>query len=332
MVEKKQFDMTMGGDQESDSASSLTITITNVKIELPDQGTIMDDADASQPPEGAEDATDMSTPGSVTDEEEIPSANDGASATVPVTAGDPDTQTTQPKLAYVQVNPNHMNFLLNLPCALTDQLSILDDAYAAIMDTFFLHIWVRHAESLGDLNTSQAAVNKSCSNLDRRCFPADWISLILSRGVILQSSACVCKCCDERLTAPRRSTLTRGTSMLRRWAKPRRPGRKQYERGLAKPSNGNPNGNHAPWLAQVTAWACDFQLQIMWVVADYLDIPMKLWCAAILQQLDMFLSTTPTLPWTCPLSYPVPAECLEAKVPPTPTHMSKGSSKSSDGS
>ena len=61
---------------------------------------------------------------------------------------------------------------------------------------------------------------------------------------------------------------------------------------------------------------------------------MELWCAAILQQLDMFLSTARTLPWTCPLSYPVLAQCihLEAKVPPTLTSMSKGGSKPSDGS
>ena len=48
----------------------------------------------------------------------------------------------------------------------------------------------------------------------------------------------------------------------------------------------------------------------------------------------MFLSTTCTLPWTCPLSYPVPAQhiCPEAKFPPMPTLTAKGSCKSSDGS
>ena len=184
MVGKKEFDMMIDGDQESDSASSLTIAITNIKIEPPNQDAIMEDADTFQPPEGAEDATDMTTPGPVTNEDETPSANDGASATVPATAGDPDAQTTQLKPANMQVNPNHVNFLLNLPCALTDKSSILDDVYAAIMDTFFLHIWVRHAESLGDLNTCRVAVNKA----------------------------------------------------IQRQAKPRRPGRKQYELGLAKPS------------------------------------------------------------------------------------------------
>ena len=162
MVGKKQFDMTMGGDQESDSASSLTVAITNIKIEPPNQGTIMEDMGyASQLPEGSEDAMDMTTLGPITDEEETPFANDSAPAMVPTTAGDPNTQTTQPKPADVQVNPDHVNYLLNPPCAPTDKSLILDDVYAAIMDTFFLHIWVRHAESLGDLNTCRAAVNKA---------------------------------------------------------------------------------------------------------------------------------------------------------------------------
>ena len=71
----------------------------------------------------------------------------------------------------------------------------------------------------------------------------------------------------------------------------------------------------------------------MSAVADYLDIPMELWCVAILQHLDMFLSTAHTLPWTCPLSYPILAQCIcpEVKVPPTPT-SSKGSPKPSDSS
>ena len=94
-----------------------------------------------------------------------------------------------------------------------------------------------------------------------------------------------------------------------------------------------PNGDHAPWLAQITAWACDFQSQIMSAVADYLDFPTELWCMAILQQLDMFLSTACTLPWTCPLSYPIPAQPIhpKAKVPPIPT-SSKGGPKPPNGS
>ena len=62
----------------------------------------------------------------------------------------------------------------------------------------------------------------------------------------------------------------------------------------------------------------------MLAVADYSDIP----SVAVLQQLDMFLSTAHTLPWTCPLSYLIPAQHVrpEAKVLPMPT-SSKGSPK-----
>ena len=58
-------------------------------------------------------------------------------------------------------NPDHVNFLLTLPCALTNQSLILDDAYGSIMDIFFLHICIRHAESLRDLNICWVAVNKA---------------------------------------------------------------------------------------------------------------------------------------------------------------------------
>ena len=61
---------------------------------------------------------------------------------------------------------------------------------------------------------------------------------------------------------------------------------------------------------------------------------MELWCVAVPHQLDMFISTAQTLPWTCPLSYAIQAQCIcpEVKVPPTPTPMVRGSSKSSDSS
>ena len=94
-----------------------------------------------------------------------------------------------------------------------------------------------------------------------------------------------------------------------------------------------PSGDHAPWLAQITARACDFQSWVMSAVVDYSGIPMELWCTAVLQQLDMFLSTTHTLPWTCPLSYPIPAQHVhpEVKVPCMLT-SSKGSARPPYGS
>ena len=61
----------------------------------------------------------------------------------------------------LRTSHDHVNFLLTLLCVLTNHSSILDDAYGSIMDTFFLHIHIRHAESLGQLNACQAAVNKA---------------------------------------------------------------------------------------------------------------------------------------------------------------------------
>ena len=216
MVGKKQFDMMMGGDQESDSASSLAITITNVKIKPPDQSSNMEDTGyASQLPEGTEDAEDMSTPGPITNEGEAPPANDGTPAMVLMAVGDPDSQTTPLKPANVQVNPNHVNYLLKLPCALTDKSLILDDVYAAIMDTFFLHIGIRHAESLGNLNTCRVAVNKAIQTWTNAM---SWQtgSLRSFPGVLAYNQA-------------------RETSMPTRRVKPRKPGRIQYKWGSAKP-------------------------------------------------------------------------------------------------
>ena len=80
---------------------------------------------------------------------------------MPATATKPNTQAAPPRGPNVVVNPDHVNYLLTLPCALTNHSSILDDAYHSIMDTFFLHICIRHAESLGYLNACQAAINKA---------------------------------------------------------------------------------------------------------------------------------------------------------------------------
>ena len=80
---------------------------------------------------------------------------------MPLTVTKPDAQAAPPRVPDVVVNPDHVNFLLTLPCVLTNHSSILDNAYGSIMDTFFLHIHVRHAESLEDLNTCQVAVNKA---------------------------------------------------------------------------------------------------------------------------------------------------------------------------
>ena len=159
MVGKKQFHMTSGMDQESNSASSLTAAITHVKFEPPDECTIYED-DLGLP-DDSEDITDMATPTSSTaTAETVSTINDGL-VSVPATVTKPNTQAALPRGPDVVVNLDHVNYLLTLPFALTNHSSILDDAYGSIMDMFFLHIRIRHAESLGDLNACQTAVNKA---------------------------------------------------------------------------------------------------------------------------------------------------------------------------
>ena len=159
MVGKKQFDMTSGRDQESDSASSLTTVITHVKLKPLDESTIREDD--SGLPDDPEDIADTITPKSGTATDEVANTINDGLALVPATATKPNTQAAPPRGPNVVVHPDHVNYLLTLPHALTNHLSILDDAYGSIMDTFFLHIRVRHAENLSDLNACQAAVNKA---------------------------------------------------------------------------------------------------------------------------------------------------------------------------
>ena len=77
-------------------------------------------------------------------------------------------------------------------------------------------------------------------------------------------------------------------------------------------------GNLDPWLAQVSSWAMGFQSRILMQTAEYAGLPMELWSAAVMQQLEMFIATARMLPLTCPLSYPVPtprAHAMGANAP-----------------
>ena len=292
IVGKKQFDMTMGGNQESDSASSLTMAITNVKIESPDQGTILKDTNTSQSSEGPENATDMTTPrpGLIADEQEVPSANDGMSAMVSADALNPNAQTAQPKPTDTQVNPIHVNYMLNLPCTLTDQLSILDDTYAMIMDMFFLHIRVRYAESLGDLNTCQAAVNKAIQNwtdaMSRQTGLLGSFPRVSSYNQAVDNLRLCSQALWQEINYAEREYLDQREKHAGTAAKAKATWKEMVQTGVSQAihhylqSTGwaiilhlSPNRNRAPWLAQVTARNCNFQLTIMTVVADYLDIP-----------------------------------------------------------
>ena len=133
-------------DQESDSASSLTATITHVKLEPLDKSTICEDD--SGLPDDPEDIADTVTPTGGTTTDEVANTIDDRLASP--TAMKPNTQAAPPRGPDEVANPDHVNYLLTLLCVLTNHSSILDDAYGSIMDTFFLHIHVRHAESLSD--------------------------------------------------------------------------------------------------------------------------------------------------------------------------------------
>ena len=218
------------------------------------------------------------------------------------------------------------------------------------MDTFFLHICIRHTESLGDLNTCWAAVNKAIQlwtdaiswlTGSLRLFPRVssynqsmdnmWLcSQTIQHEINLVEKQYL----NKRKAKAENAAETKAAWKERVWEQVSQAIHQYMQAaGWAILISLGPHGDHGPWLAQITARACDFHSQIMSAVADYSDIPMELWCAAVLQQLDMFHSTAHTLPWTCPLSYPIPAQFIhpEAKVPPMPT-SSKGSPKPSNSS
>ena len=297
MVGKKQFNMTTGGNQESNSASSLTATITHVKLEPLDESTICEDDSAL--PEDPEDIADIVTPecNTATDEVVNTPTIDNASASVPVTVMEPNAQAALPRGPEVVVNPDHVNFLLTLPCALTNHSSILDDAYGSIMDTFFLHIHIRHAESLSDLNACQAAVNKtvqlwtntvswligslgsfpgvssynqSVDNL-HLCSPALQCEINLAEKQYLTKRKKKAESANETKAAWKERVQEQVSQAIHQYLQ---------VTGQAILISLGTNGDHAPWLAQITAWACDFQSQIMSAVADYSDIPMELQCMA----------------------------------------------------
>ena len=131
MVGKKQFNMMSGGDQESSSASSLTAAITHVKLEPLDGSTICEDD--SRLPDDPDDITDTVTPTGGTATDEAANTIDDRLAPVPATAMKLNTQAAPPRGPNVVVNPDHVNYLLTLPCVLTNHSSILDDVYGSIM-------------------------------------------------------------------------------------------------------------------------------------------------------------------------------------------------------
>ena len=77
-------------------------------------------------------------------------------------------------------------------------------------------------------------------------------------------------------------------------------------------------GNLDPWLTQFSTRVMDFQSHVLARTAEFCDLLMELRTAAILQQLDMFISMACMLPATCPLSYLVLTPRSLAVLPPVP--------------
>ena len=215
---------------------------------------------------------------------------------------------------------------------------------------FFLHICVKHAESLGDLNACKVAVNKAVQlwtdaiswlTGSLGSFPgvSSYNQSMDNLWLCSQALQWEINLAEKQYLNKRKEKAENAAETKTAWKERVREQVSQAIHQYMQAADQailislGPNGDHAPWLAQITTWACDFQSWIMSALADYSDIPMELWCVAVLQQLDMFLSTNCTLPWTCPLSYPILAQhvCPEVKVPPMPT-SSKGGPKPSDGS
>ena len=196
-------------------------------------------------------------------------------ALAPATVTKLNTQAALPRGPDVVVNPDHVNYLLTLLCVLTNHSSILDDVYGSIMDMFFLHICVRHAESLGDLNACWAAVNKAIqlwtdavSQLtgSLRSFPrvssydqsVDNLQLCL-QALRHEINLTEKQYLNKRKVKAENAAETKAAWKERVWEQVSQAIH-QYRQlaGRAILISLGPKEDHTPWLAQITTQACDF--------------------------------------------------------------------------
>ena len=213
--------------------------------------------------------------------------------------------------------------MCNLPLELIGHSAVLDDAHTQIMSNFFDHIRVTHTEHLCDLNTCKSSVTNAL-----RC----WTTAVQERTAVLGSNPSAVtynvavdtvrmhshKLRTSLQAAEMAYLVSKGAHDTRVW---------DHEATItAKLTTGirdavqayldgcvstllkymGRQGNLDPWLAQVSSRAMGFQSRILTQTAEYAGLPMELWSAAVMQQLEMFIATARMLPLTCPLSYPVP--------------------------
>ena len=231
--------------------------------------------------------------------------------------------------------PSWIRKVCNLPLELIGHSAVLDDAHTQIMSNFFDHIRVTHAEHLCDLNTYKSSITNALRHWTtavQECTTALgsnpgaatynvavdtvhmhsnelWTSLQAAETAYLVSKgAHNARVQDHEATIT--AKLTTGI----------RDTIQAYLDGSVSTllKYMGHQGNLDPWLAQVSSRAMGFLSQILMQTAEYAGLPMELWSAAVMQQLEMFIATARMLPLTCPLSYPVRTPCtrpMGANVP-----------------
>ena len=219
--------------------------------------------------------------------------------------------------------PSWIQKVCNLPLELIGHSTILDDAHTPIMSNFFDHIRVTHAEHLCNLNTCKSSVTNAL-----QC----WTTAVQERTTVLGSNPGAVTYNIAVDTVRMHSNELRTSLQAAETAYLVSKGAhdahvQDHEATItAKLTTGirdavqayldgcvstllkymGRQGNLDPWLAQVSSWAMGFQSQILTQTAEYAGLPMELWSATVMQQLEMFIATASMLPLTCPLSYPVP--------------------------
>ena len=211
----------------------------------------------------------------------------------------------------------------NLPLKLIRHSAVLDDTHTQIMSIFFDHIHVTHTEHLCDLNTCKSSVTTAL-----RC----WTTAVQERTTALGSNpgaATYNVAVDTvRMHSNELRTSLQAAETAYLVSKGAHDTRVQDHEATitTKLTTGirdavqayldgcvstllkymGRQGNLDPWLAQVSSRAMGFQSRILTQTVEYAGLPMELWSAAVMQQLEMFIATAHMLPLTCPLSYPVP--------------------------
>ena len=264
------------------------------------------------------------------------STNPGTQQPSSSTSGPPPIPSNVPSqnVATLADDEGRIASLCSLPQEIIQHSAVLDAAYDDLMTRFFDKLRVTHAERLCNLNTCRASVNKAIR---------EWTSEVHNRSCKLGSNpGTVTYNVAVDTVRLLSNTLRKAVNDAEnKFLESRRSHDAQVEENAAEVKEMLCSGirdaiqvflqecmrscinyvgverNLDPWLAQFSAHTMDFQSRILARTAEFYNLPMELRTAAVLQQLDMFISTARMLPVTCPLSYPVPTPRALVVLPPT---------------